>query len=71
MITIEKLSKIEELLDERLEMALDTDKRMGNEGDSFLPNNPDYLYYKGMIKTLDVLGYDYYREGYKHTVFVR
>ena len=71
MEELDYIVRLEKLLDERLAIAIDTDKRMGNDGDNFLPNNPDYIYYKGMIESMVALGYEYCREEYKHTVFER
>lgn len=71
MDELDYIVRLERLLDERLAIAIDTDKRMGNDGDKFLPNNPDYIFYKGMIEAMTALGYTYLREEYKHTVFER
>lgn len=71
MDELDYIVRLEKSLDERLAIAIDTDKRMGNDGDNFLPNNPDYIYYKGMIEAMTALGYEYYREEYKHTIFER
>lgn len=68
---LNNIGKLEKLLDERLGIEIDTDNRMGNEGDSFLSDNPDWIYYKGILKTLETLGYEWSREEYKHTVYER
>lgn len=61
---------LEEVLDERWQIALDTDKRMGNESIEFLKNNPDYIYYQAMLDTIVALGMDYKRQqNGKHIIF--
>lgn len=56
-------------LDERWEMALDWDKRMGNTSDEFLPNNPNYIYYKGALDCLNFCGFDWQRTKGKHIIW--
>lgn len=57
-------------LDERFEIALSTDKSMGNtDGQNFLPNNPDYIYYKGACDAIFACGYDWRRTNGKHSIY--
>lgn len=63
------IENLQDILNERYQIAVDTDKRMGNSGDTFLPNNPDYIFYKGMLTTITALGYEYKRENGVHILF--
>lgn len=66
-MTKEQNKAICEWLDERFWLAKDRDARMGNEnGKEFLPNNADYIYYKGIIDALENLGFTWVRENGKH-----
>lgn len=66
-MTKEQNKAICEWLDERFEIAVRHDKEMGNEnGTEFLPNNANYIYYKGIIDTLQNLGFAWVREDGKH-----
>lgn len=52
-----KIKNLETLLNERFSIAQDTDNRLGNGGgNNFLPNNPDYIYYKGMLAAVEAMG---------------
>ena len=64
------LERLEKLLDEKFQDACDTDKRMGNNGDKFLPNNPDFIFYKGMLEAIAWLGINHTRESGKHSLFM-
>lgn len=58
-----KIKAIENFLNQRFEIALHTDNEMGNEkGAKMLPNNPDFIYYSGMLDALLCIGFDYTRE---------
>lgn len=65
----EKRKNLENWLNERWQIALKTDEDMGNTTDEFLPNNPDFIYYKGIIDTLRCLGIDWKRENHNHIIF--
>lgn len=55
------------LLNERFEIACIADSNLGNEkGTSFLPNNPDYIYYKAIVDTTEWLGYWVERDNKGH-----
>lgn len=69
-MTNKQLEKLEKLLDERREFALYTDKQMGNEFGCFLENNPDYIYYKGMLEIIHALGIEYEINNGKHELFL-
>ena len=62
---------MEEWLDNRFRMAQLRDTEMGNEdATEFLPNNPDYIYYKGAIEMLQCTGFCWRRNSLgKHTLF--
>jgi hypothetical protein len=63
MLNKRQIKELENLLDERFEIAVITDKRMGNEnGNDFLPNNPDFIYYKGILEVCTTLGLTYERK---------
>lgn len=63
VIKKERIKELEELLDERHNIAVWTDNEMGNEnGKDFLPNNPDYIYYKGILETVMFIGLTYDRK---------
>lgn len=65
-----QIKRLENLLDERFEIALMTDESMGNkEGSNFLPNNPDYVYYKGIQEAIKVMGCWWERKDNKHYVY--
>ena len=64
-----RIKKLEQLMDERREFALETDKQMGNETGCFLPNNPDYIYYKGVLDAVYTMGYEYSVENGKHIIY--
>lgn len=51
---------IEELLDERFQLAVLSD--LGNTERNFRPDNPDWIYYKGMIEMLRAFGYDWQKD---------
>ena len=59
----------EAMLDEYWQLALSRDKRMGNTLDDFLPDNPNWIYYKGMIEMVQALGLDWQRNNGKHKIF--
>lgn len=61
--------KIEELLDERFDIALQTDIKMGNKELGFLTRNPDYILYKGMLQAIETLGYCWHRTMNGHKVY--
>lgn len=53
-----QIETLQKLLNERYEIALINDSHMGNkDGSDFLPNNPDYIYYKAINDTIEWLGY--------------
>lgn len=57
IITEQQIKNAEDMLQERYYIAMQTDENMGNkDGTDFLPNNADYLYYKGCIAMLECLG---------------
>lgn len=58
-MTDKQLEKIKNALDERRGFALYTDEQMGNETGCFLENNPDYIYLKGMLDVVRILGVEY------------
>ena len=63
----QQLKTIENWLDERFRIAMHKDKILGNEnGDDFLPSNPDYIYYKGAINMLEHMGYTWERNTFGH-----
>lgn len=57
-------------LDDQFDMALFIDKKMGN-GDSkdFLQNNPNYIYYKGALKMVELMGYAWEHKKGKHIIY--
>lgn len=60
----------QEFLNERWEIAVDTDKRMGNTDEAkFLSNNPDYIYYQACLDILQAIGFDWKRNNGKHIIF--
>lgn len=64
-MTKTQIKQAEQFLDSRYLIAVDTDKRMGNEqSDEFLPNNPDFIYYKGAVKMIENLGGNWTRNKY-------
>ena len=65
----EQIKELEELLDVRFQIAIDTDKRMGNEDIKFLPSNPDYCHYNGMLEIIEALGLDWRKKNGKHKLF--
>lgn len=58
-MTDKQLEKIKKALDERRGFALYTDEQMGNETGYYLENNPDYIYLKGMLDVVRILGIEY------------
>jgi len=64
------LERLQEILDEKFQQALETDKRMGNNTDNFLPNNPDFIFYKGMLEAIAWLGINHSRESGKHILSI-
>lgn len=66
-----KIKNLEETLDERYELALQQEVRMGRKNtEMFAENNPDYIYYKGMIDALLALGFDFQRsDNGNHKIF--
>lgn len=65
-----QIKRLEELLDERFEIALMTEKSMGNEeSGTFHPNNPNHIYYQGILEAIAVMGYWWERKGNKHYVY--
>ena len=59
----QKIEELEKLLNERHDIAVWTDKRMGNEnGQDFLPNNPDYIFYKGILEACLTMGFAWERK---------
>lgn len=57
-----KIKNLENILDERFLIAQNTDDRLGNGGgNNFLPNNPDYIFYKGMLATVEAMGFAWER----------
>nr|DAK86222.1 MAG TPA: Protein of unknown function (DUF3826) [Caudoviricetes sp.] len=68
-MTKEQKENICKWLDERWQIALTTDARMGNTKDEFLPNNPDYIYYKGACDGIFAMGYDWKRTNGKHNIY--
>lgn len=67
----EKLKAVENWLDERFRIALYRDKALGNEnGDDFLPSNPDFIYYKCAIDLLECMGYTCERDTHdRHIIY--
>lgn len=70
-VSTKQAQRLCEALDERYQIALATDERMGNkDGWEFLPSNPDFIFYKGMRDALEQLGFTIRRNGKdKHTVY--
>lgn len=69
-MTKQAQARIIEELNLRFQIAKQTDEEMGN-GDKplFLPNNPDAIHYKAMLKTIELAGYWWKRfEGGKHAI---
>lgn len=65
-----QIEKLESILNERYEIALKTDEEHGNKEELFFPSNPDFIYYKAIIETLETLGYWWQRsESGKHRIF--
>lgn len=65
-----QLQNLVALLNERYKIALDTDKRLGNEdGATFLPNNVDYIYYQAILDTLNLLGIDWKQRNGEHILY--
>lgn len=65
-----QIKRIETLLDEEFKIAWFIDDKMGNEGgDDFLPNNPNYIFYQGMVKAIETLGYVINRNNMKHYIY--
>ncbi len=57
-------------LDERFDIAVGTDSRLGNLSKNFLPSNIDYVYYKAILDTLRLLGMEWKRSASgKHYIF--
>lgn len=69
-MTKTQIKKLEALLDERFKIAKHIDARMNNEdGEEFLPNNPDFIYYQGIIEAVEVLGLNWERKDGKHYIY--
>lgn len=70
-VSTKQAQRLCEALDERYQIALATDERLGNKDNwEFLPYNPDYIYYKGMCNAIEQLGFSWKRNGKdKHTVY--
>lgn len=64
-----QIEKLQNLLNERYEIALMTDEHMNNKEGQFLPNNPDYIYYKGILETIKTMGYWWERKNNKHYIY--
>ena len=66
-----QIKAIESWLDNRFNIALHRDEVMGNSnGTDFLPNNPDYIFYKGAINLLECAGLTWVRScNGTHTVY--
>ena len=66
-----QLKAIESWLDSRFNIALHTDERMGNtDTNDFLPNNPDYIYYKAGLNLTENIGLTWTRnDNGLHRVF--
>ena len=57
VIAEEQIKNAENMLQERYNIAVLTDERMGNkDGACFLPNNQDYIYYRACIDMLASFG---------------
>lgn len=57
------LKQAEKYLNERFQIAIRTDEEMGNhDSEDFLPNNPDFIFYKGCSRMIDQLGLDWDRD---------
>lgn len=57
-----QIENLEGILDESYELALQQEVRMGRKNtEKFAENNPDYIYYKGLIDALLALGLDFQR----------
>lgn len=66
----EQIKNLEEFLNERWQIALATDEKMGNKDSiKFAPKNVDYAYYQGALNAIEFLGLDWRRDGGKHRVF--
>ena len=64
-----RIERLEQLMDERREIALYTEEQMGNNTGCFLPNNPDYIYYKGVLEAVYAMGFEYSIENGKHIIY--
>ena len=58
----ERIEYLERCLNERWLIALETDKNYKKSDENKMaPNNPDFIFYKGMIESILILGFDYIR----------
>lgn len=65
-----QIEKLESILNERFQIALMTEEQQGKKGKVFSPDNPNFIYYKAIIETLEALGYWWQRsESGKHRIF--
>lgn len=69
-MTKKQIERLEILLDDNYKIAKFIDKKMGNENnDEFLPSNPNFIFYRGIIETIETMDLNWERRGEKHYIY--